>query len=828
MKIKNFFLLVISSFLLTNKSGAVNFDTSLLAGASAESDLSRFYENDHIPAGEQDLDIYVNNNWMGRYKVIFGEQQDNVRLDWSDAQLLGINTGNIQAAVTRKNEVQLHDLVQGGEVNTDISTLSIRLTVPQSVLNRMEAGYVAPQFWDEGVSALKFSYNMTYYNTHTNNGTKDNSDDFYTGLDSGVNLFGWQFRDNSSWHKSAGTEGQWHNNTRYLRRPVAALKLNLTAGDFYTQGDLFDSLRVRGISLNSDMKMRPNSQQGFSPVVRGIARTNALVKVIQNGNVIYQENVPPGQFTLDSIQPTGSAGNLLIVVREADGSEQSFTVPFSAVPGMLKEGVSQYSLLVGNVHSTTLDSEPGFIQGMVRYGFNNLITGYAGAIMSDSYQAGLLGTGWNLPFGALSVDVTHAKTQLQDFSDNGQSYRITYSKFIDTTSTNFTLAAYRYSTEGYYSFSDALYSREGYQRLKRQYEQYQDTFGYVPDMVLNIWDSLRAVHPKNTFTINLNQRLGDDEGTVFVSGTQRDYWLSAPKTREYQLGYSNSLGGASYTFSANRVKSRAYDEETRFYISLSLPFSVFDNNAWISTSIVNTNSHYEQSSISLSGNALESNRLSYTLGGSNQRDGSNMANASMAYRSDFSTLGASYSESSDYRQTGLSSRGSLVAIPWHILASNEAGNTMTVVEAPDASGLIVNGDESIVTNKNGFALVPYATPYRNNSITLTETANSTGAQIIGNIANSAPYDGAVNYISFETDRRQEWEVHAVRADGRPLPFGTEVFNEQNKSVGFVGQTSVLYIRAEHEPQQLNVHLRDGQCAIIKPNYGTNQQPSLCH
>ena len=33
---------------------------------------------------------------------------------------------------------------------------------------------------------------------------------------------------------------------------------------------------------------------------------------------------------------------------------------------------------------------------------------------------------------------------------------------------------------------------------------------------------------------------------------------------------------------------------------------------------------------------------------------------------------------------------------------------MTVVEAPQAEGLMVNGDESIVTNAQGLALVPYA------------------------------------------------------------------------------------------------------------------------
>ena len=33
-----------------------------------------------------------------------------------------------------------------------------------------------------------------------------------------------------------------------------------------------------------------------------------------------------------------------------------------------------------------------------------------------------------------------------DRTSSGQSYRVSYSKFIDTTATNFTLAAYRYST----------------------------------------------------------------------------------------------------------------------------------------------------------------------------------------------------------------------------------------------------------------------------------------------------------------------------------------------------------------------------------------------
>lgn len=821
------YLLATCPLLISHGSGAVIFDPSLLAGASREADLSRIYESSEMFVGIQEMDIYVNNHWKGRYDLFYGKQPDDISLSWTDAQLLGINITNIPAPAISNGQVQLRDIVQGGRIDIEASTLSVKLTIPQAVLFRTEAGYVSPQFWDEGLPALMLSYNMTYYNTYAKTMQKSNDDNFYTGLESGINLFGWQLRDSSNWRKSTENEGQWQSTARYLRRPITYLKSNLTMGDFYLPGDLFDAIRVRGVSLVSEMKMRPNSQQVFSPVIRGVTRTNALVEVIQNGNVIYQENIPPGQFTLDSILSTGSAGDLLVIVHEADGSQQSFTVPFSAVPGMLKEGVSQYSLVAGKLKQTTIDATPGFVQGSGRYGFNNLITGYTGAMMSGGYQAGLLGTAWNLPLGAISVDVTYAKTQLLKRRDSGQNYRITYSKFVDTMATNFTLAAYRYSTKGYYSFSDALYSQEGFHRLKRQYGEYKDKFGTHQKVTLNNWDALRLARPKNTFTLNLNQHLSNGRGTLSFAGSLRDYWASGQKTREYQLGYSNSLGHISYAFSANRVRNSDRGEETRFYVSLSLPFSMFDNNTWISSSLSANSSHHEQSNISLSGNALASNRLSYSLSGSDQRGGGNMASINTTYRANFSTLGASYSESSDYRQIGISSRGSMVAIPWRMLTSNGMGNTMTVVEAPEASGLMVNGDESIVTNKEGFALMTYATPYRKNAITLTETPASAGAEVQGNIANNVPFDGAVNYIRFETDRRQTWALRAVRDKNKPLPFGTEVFNEHNESVGFVGQASVLYIRAEQKPRQLNVQMHDGRCVITNPQFGLNKQSSFC-
>ena len=68
------------------------------------------------------------------------------------------------------------------------------------------------------------------------------------------------------------------------------------AGDTWTASDLFDSSQVRGVRLYTDSDMLPDSQNGFAPVVRGVAKTNAVVTIRQNGYMIYQSAVPQGPF----------------------------------------------------------------------------------------------------------------------------------------------------------------------------------------------------------------------------------------------------------------------------------------------------------------------------------------------------------------------------------------------------------------------------------------------------------------------------------------------------------------------------------------------------
>ena len=91
----------------------------------------------------------------------------------------------------------------------------------------------------------------------------------------------------------------------------------LTLGDAATPGDIFDSVPLRGLLLASVEEMYPDSLRGYSPVVRGIARSNAEVIVRQNGVVIDQRYVPPGAFEISDLYAVSGSGDLDVTIKRA-------------------------------------------------------------------------------------------------------------------------------------------------------------------------------------------------------------------------------------------------------------------------------------------------------------------------------------------------------------------------------------------------------------------------------------------------------------------------------------------------------------------------------
>lgn len=226
-------------------------------------------------------------------------------------------------------------------------------------------------------------------------------------------------------------------------------------GESTSDADIFDSVPYRGAQLNSDDYMDAESIQGYAPVVRGIAKSNAKVIIKQSGYVIYQSFVPPGAFEITDLYSTGGNGDLNVTIEEADGTQQNFVVAYASLPVLRREGSLKYSITSGQYRSSdgSVDYTP-FSQATASYGLPHNTTLYGGFQAASKYQSVAIGVGNNLGvLGAVSLDVTQAWSTKQDQDKiSGQSVRIRYSKNLNDIGTNIAIAGYRYSTSALIPF----------------------------------------------------------------------------------------------------------------------------------------------------------------------------------------------------------------------------------------------------------------------------------------------------------------------------------------------------------------------------------------
>lgn len=292
--------------------------------------------------------------------------------------------------------VAFDEIIPQATSRFDFNTQTLHLSFPQAAMMMTARGTVDPSRWDEGIPALLLDYSFSGSNGRnegTGSSSDSTSDSYYLNLRSGLNVGPWRLRNNSIWNRTDG-KNQWDNVGTSLNRAIIPLKSQITLGDTATPGEIFDSVQMRGALLASDDEMLPDSQRGFAPVVRGIAKSNAEVSIEQNGYVIYRTFVQPGAFEINDLYATSGSGDLTVIIKEADGSEQRFIQPFSAVAIFQREGYLKYSLAAGEYRAGNYDSDkPHFGQFTAMYGLPWGMTAYGGALLSADYSALALGLG---------------------------------------------------------------------------------------------------------------------------------------------------------------------------------------------------------------------------------------------------------------------------------------------------------------------------------------------------------------------------------------------------------------------------------------------------
>ncbi|WP_445116312.1 fimbria/pilus outer membrane usher protein [Acinetobacter sp. WZC-1] len=783
------------------------FDSAFLIGDAKKIDVDRFKYGNPVLPGDYNVDVYVNGNWFGKHRMLFKafDNKENAFTCFTQNKLLeyGVKPEVLKlksATMTPTADCQkIEQWIDDAFYEFDTSRLRIDVSIPQVAMQKNAQGYVDPSVWDRGINAAFLSYNASAYKTFNRFQGNEERTNAFTSIATGANLAGWQFRHNGQWQwQDEATEGESKSSydaiSTYVQRAFPEYRGVLTLGDSFTDGEIFDSFGYRGVDFSSDDRMLPNSMVGYAPRIRGNAKTNAKVEVRQQGQLIYQTTVAPGSFEINDLYPTGFGGELEVSVLEADGEIQRFSIPYASVVQMLRPGMSRYAVTAGKFRDKDIDLDPWIVQGKYQYGINNYITGYGGVQVSEDYAALTVGSAFATPIGAIALDMTHSEA---DFSrrkkESGQSFRLSYSKLITPTDTNLTLAAYRYSTENFYKLRDAL--------------QVQD----LDDKGIS---STHVGKQRSEFQITLNQGLPEKWGNIYATGSWVDYWNRQETTRQYQVGYSNSYQGLTYGLSAIRriVEDNASNQrsnDTEYMLTLSLPLTFKKHS-------MNINSVTTRDDTTLGVSGTVGDRFNYGTSMSDRFGDNPSLNMNAQYRTNFATVGASYSIADQYEQAMLSARGNIVAHGGGVLFGPDQGQTMVLVHAPEAAGAKVNNTTGLSINKSGYAVIPYVTPYRLNDITLDPQDMSTEVELEETSQRIAPYSGAIAQVSFATKSGKAIYIHGLTPQGGTLPFAAEAYDSKGENIGMVAQGSMVYLRTNATADTVTVKWgdeADQQCQI---------------
>lgn len=814
---------VVGALLSTTVSAApkVEFNTEFMVGGSEGMDLSRF-ETDGVLPGTYSADVRINSTLVGRrdveMRVAEGEQirlclpQAVIELIPLDREKLGRlaaqgATGDDGQRLRSLDETPLcYDLgeyVPDAHAEFDPGEQVLDISIPHALLKNDPRGWVSRDQWDDGINALILGYSAAHQRVQSRGASNDG-----TGvvLNAGVNVGAWRFRHDG--YATHGNDGLHYSSGRsFAQRSLPAWNAQLTFGDANTNGDLFDSVAYRGASVQTDPRMLPDSVRDFAPVVRGVARTNARVTIRQNGRVLQDINVAPGPYEIDDLLGTAYAGDLDVEVTEADGQVERFTVPFSAVPQLLRPGQHRFTATAGELRDARLHDAPRFLEGTLRKGINSRLTVYGGVTAADGYTAALAGAAVNTPMGAISGDITHSRTRLHGevdgFGDrlSGQSLRLTYSKNLLSTRTNIAVAAYRYSTDGYLSLRDAAQLRD-------------DTWRGL--------DGQRLARQRSRADATLSQRLGSTGGSLFVSASTIDYWNREQRSTSFSAGYSGSLGAASYSVSAQRRMERSLfggpsRQSNSINLNISVPLGRSDGPR-LNTSVDRNGDGRSTARAGINGVFGERRQGDYNIGASRSAAGHTQVGAGASYALPGANVNASVSSGQGVHQLSLGASGGVVLHAGGVVLSQQLNDTIGILEVPGAAGARVSNAPGLKTNARGMAVVPYLTPYRRNEIGVDPTGLHRDIELDTASVSTVPTTGAVVKVVLATTHGRSALIEAPMINGRPLPFGVDVTNAAGEAVGVVGQASRLWVRGIEERGQLFVRWGEGDAQHCVINY----------
>ncbi|NBN59899.1 fimbria/pilus outer membrane usher protein [Proteus sp. G2639] len=770
-------------------------------------DLSVFRESSIAP-GYYHIDFFINKNRIFNREVEFS-LMDNAENKKNLVPLLTADEWyqagvDIPSELIKKDEKFINiSLIEHTVSTLDLNRNQYVLTLPQKYINENRRQLNEVNNWDPGIPATLVNYSFSSFN-HRSNG--ETNDSYYGNIQSQINFDAWRFYNYSTWTRNENGKNKWNTLSNVLSRDIYSLKSELQIGDLYSSSQLFDSVKYRGLKLMTDRLMTPYQNRTYAPSVVGIANSESIITITQNGQVIYKKSVPAGPFNIIDYSPMSSGGNLYINVKESDGSEKNFIVPFSSIASLERKGEMRYSFSTGKYDSHNSGDGTYLTQAEAYYGLTDYVTLYSGLLVAEKYQSFGLGSGINFgSYGAITADWLYAKSTVNhDNSLNGNAFRVNYSKNIELTNTNVSVVGYRHFDANFLNFNDAM--------------EYKDQ-GYKTNEGL-----------KNEYTMSISQPLFSNTSSINLNSIIYKY-ADGKNISSYNVGFNSSINKINYSIYYTYYDGYRYNNNDKntydLSMNISIPLTWNENYVWANYAVSTNNNDQTLHTARLSGTYGEKNQASWDIyQGYGNKDINYSGGLNGSYKTSSAIVNAGYSYSKNRQNLNYGLSGALVATQYGAVLTPSLQQTNALILTKDTANIEVINGQSVKTNSRGLAIISGMSPYQKNNISIDTKSIPADTEISNNIiSNMIPTKGALILADFDAKKGFKFLLTLETPNNSVIPMGAQADIGQTEKQ-WVSNFNQLYFVADKPQGDIQVSWKsEGKIYHCHAMYNTNNEIS---
>ncbi|HBH4927142.1 TPA: fimbria/pilus outer membrane usher protein [Escherichia coli] len=337
-------------------------------------------------------------------------------------------------------------------------------------------------------------------------------------------------------------------------------------------------------------------------------------------------------------------------------------------------------------------------------------------------------------------------------------------------------------------------------------------------------------------------------GTTFFSASRQSYWNTSRSDQQISFGLNVPFGdittSLNYSYSNNIWQN---DRDHLLAFTLNVPFS-----HWMRTdsqsAFRNSNASYSMSNdlkggmTNLSGvygTLLPDNNLNYSVQVGNTQGGNTSSGtsgySSLNYRGAYGNTNVGYSRSGDSSQIYYGMSGGIIAHADGITFGQPLGDTMVLVKAPGADNVKIENQTGIHTDWRGYAILPFATEYRENRVALNANSLADNVELDETVVTVIPTHGAIARATFNAQIGGK-VLMTLKYGNKSVPFGAIVTHGENKNGSIVAENGQVYLTGLPQSGKLQVSWgndKNSNCIVdyklpaVSPGTLLNQQTAIC-